>query len=174
MKIKSIILSALMMLGVTSYAQDGYIGEIRLFAGNFPPKGWAFCDGTMLAINTNAALFSILGTTYGGNGVSTFALPDLRGRVAVHAGYSTGPGLSLTTLGEVGGKETVTVANSLPILSTTGTSIDATTTGRDGAPWVTQSVTLQSTDKPQYLDNMQPYLGLNYIICIYGIFPARN
>lgn len=174
MKIKSIILSALMMLGVASYAQDAYIGEIRLFAGNFPPKNWAFCDGTILAITSNQALFAILGTTYGGNGVNTFGLPDLRGRVPIHAGYSTGPGLSSTVLGEMGGRETATVSIPLPTLTTTGTSLDVNTTGRDGAPWVTQSVTLQSNVTPQQISIMQPYLGLNYIICLYGIFPPRN
>ena len=88
---------------------EPFIGEIELFAGNFAPRGFALCDGQLLSIAQNTALFSILGTTYGGNGQTTFALPDLRGRVPVHAGGSSGPGLSLRTLGEMGGAETRTV-----------------------------------------------------------------
>lgn len=86
-------------------AQEGYIGEIRLFAGNFAPRGWAFCNGQLLAISSNSALFSILGTTYGGDGRTTFALPDLRGRTPIHWGNSTGPGLSSYRLGEKVGTE---------------------------------------------------------------------
>src|SRR3982074_103263 len=86
---------------------DGYIGEIRMFAGNFAPRNWATCDGQLLAIAQNTALFSILGTTYGGNGQTTFALPDLRGRGPTHAGQ--GPGLTNHVLGETGGAENVTL-----------------------------------------------------------------
>jgi microcystin-dependent protein len=86
-------------------AQDPMLGEIRMFAGNFAPRGWAFCDGQLLAISSNTALFSILGTTYGGDGRTTFALPDLRGRIAMHAG--NGPGLSPIRLGEMNGNEVV-------------------------------------------------------------------
>src|SRR5215213_7415071 len=84
-----------------------YIGEIRMFGGNFPPSGWAFCDGQLLPISENDALFNLIGTTYGGDGESTFALPDLRGRTPVHTG--TGPGLSPYTMGEGGGVESVTL-----------------------------------------------------------------
>lgn len=86
---------------------DPFIGEIRMFAGTFAPRGWAFCQGQQLAIANNSALFSLLGTTYGGNGTTTFALPDLRSRVPV--GTGTGPGLSAITLGEVAGTENVNV-----------------------------------------------------------------
>jgi len=86
---------------------DPTIGEISMFAGNFAPKNWAFCDGQLMPISQNTALFSILGTTYGGNGQTTFALPDLRGRVAVHSGSGAGPGLSIRSLGEMGGSETI-------------------------------------------------------------------
>jgi microcystin-dependent protein len=175
MKIKKLFIVALLFLSLSSFAQvDAYIGEVRLFAGNFPPRGWAFCDGTILSVQSNAALFSILGTTYGGNGINTFGLPDLRGRVAVHAGYSTGPTLEHIDLGEKGGKETNIVIGTLPRLSITGASFDTKTTGRDGAPWAVQTVTLDATDQPQVLDNRPPYLGLNYIICVEGIFPMRN
>mgnify|MGYP003341705670 FL=1 len=175
MKIKKLFIVALLFLSLSSFAQvEAYLGEIRLFAGNFPPQGWAFCDGTILSINSNAALFSILGTTYGGNGVSTFGLPDLRGRVAVHAGYSAGVGLQQIDLGEKGGVETNKVTGTLPYLSVTGVSFDTKTTGRDGAPWAVQTVALEATAQPQVLDNLPPYLGLNYIICIEGIYPSRN
>ena len=88
----------------TIYAQDPYIGEIRLVAFNFAPQGWALCNGQILPISQNQALFVLLGTTYGGNGVTTFALPDLRGRAPIHAGQ--GPGLSNYSLGQIGGTET--------------------------------------------------------------------
>lgn len=102
------LLLALFFINVTpSMAQDGFIGEIRMFAGNFAPRGWAFCNGQLLPISQNAALFSILGTTYGGDGRTTFALPDLRGRAPIHAG--NGPGLTDRRLGSKGGQETVTL-----------------------------------------------------------------
>src|SRR6476620_8139642 len=94
---------------------EGYIAESRLFAGNFAPRGWAFCQGQLLSISQNTALFSILGTTYGGNGQTTFGLPDLRGRVPIHSGGSQGPGLSPYDLGEMGGTETNTLTiNQMP------------------------------------------------------------
>ena len=119
---KKLLLFGLLSFGIfaSSFAQDAYIGEIRMFAGNFAPNGWAFCNGQILAISQNTALFSLLGTTYGGNGVSTFALPDLRSRVPIHFGQ--GPNLSYVSLGEMGGAETVTVVPFLPVLKTTGTS----------------------------------------------------
>lgn len=88
------------MQAPAAYAQDQYLGEIRMFAGNFAPRGWALCDGQLLPISSNTALFSLIGTIYGGDGRTTFALPDLRGRVPVHAG--TGAGLSTRILGEIG------------------------------------------------------------------------
>jgi microcystin-dependent protein len=173
---KKFILTVLFAVGLmtANFAQDQIIGEIRLFAGNFAPRGWAFCNGQTIAINQNQALFAILGTTYGGNGINTFALPDLRSRVPVHTGYSQGPGLSLVTLGEMGGTETTTLHPTTVSVKTTNVSLDTKTTGRDGAPMVVQSVTSESPTAPQIISNRPPYLGLNYIICIEGIFPSRN
>src|SRR5690349_11535310 len=92
---------------------DPFLGEIKLFCGNYAPIGWAFCDGSLLPISENDALYALIGTTYGGDGINTFALPDLRGRVAIHQGQ--GPGLSPYVMGETGGAETVTLTtNNLP------------------------------------------------------------
>jgi microcystin-dependent protein len=172
---------------------EGTIGEIRMFAGTFPPRNWLFCNGQTLAIAQNTAFFSILGTTYGGNGQTTFAVPNLQGRVPV--GTGTGPGLSNVQLGQVAGTETnsLTVAN-LPAHShTMNASADATSAGapagnslganaRGGitpfAPGATNQVPMGSTTgsvgSSSPVNNMQPYLGMNYIICQFGIFPSRN
>jgi microcystin-dependent protein len=96
-----LVLCTLFVFENTSFSQDGMIGEVRLFAGNFAPRGWAICDGSLMSISENTALFSILGTMYGGDGRTTFALPDLRGRVPV--GVGTGPGLENIKLGEKNG-----------------------------------------------------------------------
>lgn len=173
---KRLILTILIAVGLTtaSFAQEQFIGEIRLFAGNYAPRGWAFCNGQVLSVSNNTALYSILGTTYGGNGQTTFALPDLRGRVPVHAGYSQAPGLSLVTLGEVGGTESNTVLPPTVSAKTDNVSLDTKTTGRDGAPMVVTSVVLTNSSAPQQITNRPPYLGLNYIICIEGYYPSRN
>ena len=102
-----LILVATVWSTPSAEAQEPMIGEIRMFAGNFAPKGWALCDGQLLAISQNTALFSILGTTFGGDGRTVFALPDLRGRVPMHAG--SGPGLTPRRIGNKGGAETTTV-----------------------------------------------------------------
>lgn len=172
MKTKLILLFFLITSFV--YAQDAYIAEIRLFAGNFPPKGWAFCDGQVLSISQNTALFSLIGTTYGGDGRSTFALPDLRGRVPVHTGNGQGKNLSYVVLGEMGGVEKNVVTQVPTSLKLEGVSLDTKVTGRDGAPSVLSNVTVQSNGQQQTIENRQPYLGLNYIICMYGIFPPRD
>lgn len=178
---------------------EGYIGEIRLFAPGFAPRNWAFCNGQILAISQNSALFSILGTTYGGNGVNTFALPDLRGRSAVGAG--TGPGLSNYVLGELTGNFTKTLqANQLPPHDHTITgSISMPTTNlpadnetpagnffaNDGSTKFSaqhDAVTMKPVNVNLIanagaavpINNMMPYLAVNYIICITGIFPSRN
>ncbi|MDQ5929530.1 MAG: hypothetical protein QG594_1309 [Bacteroidota bacterium] len=179
---------------------DGTIGEIRMFAGNFAPKNWAYCQGQLLPISQNAALFSILGTTYGGDGRTTFALPDFRSRVAV--GTGTGPGLSSYVLGQKAGSETNTllqtnlpphthslnVSNANATIETpeTGSTIAVTGTGSPRAftpelsfNSATPNVALNplsvgATGSNIPVNNIQPYLGINYIICLYGIFPSRN
>lgn len=172
-----------------------FIGEIRLFAFNFPPRGWATCSGQILSIAQNTALFSLLGTTYGGNGQTTFALPDLRGRVPIHFGQ--GPGLSLRTQGELGGTPTVTLlSNNLPphnhpAFATTA----AATTGTPGTgvlPGAVSDQTMYVTDSTGGRDfSMSPQVGgiaggsqphenhmptavLSYCIALEGIFPPRN
>ncbi|MDQ3278661.1 MAG: tail fiber protein [Bacteroidota bacterium] len=177
---------------------EGYIAQIILFAGNFAPRGWAFCQGQLLSIAQNTALFALLGTTYGGNGQTTFALPDLRGRVPVGPGQ--GPGLSIINLGQVGGTETTTLlTTNMPAhnhtvsvtpraVSDAGDTSDPTnaypansgaldreykasgTFVNMGAATATSGIAGGS--QPFSIRN--PYLGMNYIICMEGIFPSRN
>ena len=168
---------------------EGYLAEIRMFAGNFAPRGWAFCQGQLLSIAQNTALFSLLGTTYGGNGQTTFALPDLRGRVPVGTGQ--GPGLPTMTLGEVGGEPTHTlIQQEMPAHGhqVAATSDDATKKNPIGSvPAATGGSAYANAGNGNMLanmispaggsqphNNMQPYLGMNYIICMFGIFPSRN
>lgn len=165
-----------------------FIGEIRLFGFDFPPKFWALCQGQLLAIQQNQALFSILGTTYGGNGVQTFALPDLRGRSPIH--WGTGPGLPSVTLGEVAGTETQSLLTSqIPAHN----HLAVATTGSPDAPnpsgnyWAggnqIYAAAADSAMSPGALanaggsqphDNMQPSLAMNFSIALQGIFPSRN
>jgi microcystin-dependent protein len=168
-----------------------YLAEIRLFAGNFEPRNWMFCDGRTLPINQNQALFSLLGTTYGGDGRTTFKLPDLRGRVPVGAG--TGPGLTRRVLGEMAGQETVQLtAQQMPSHyhpMTVGTAASsaaptdlayanagaANAYGQAAtslAAMAQDTVTEAGAD--QRHENVQPCIGLNYIICVYGIYPSRD
>jgi microcystin-dependent protein len=157
-----------------------------LFAGNFPPKGWAFCDGQLLPISQNQALFALLGTTYGGNGQTTFALPDLRGRVPVHQGQ--GPGLSPYTIGQVAGVETVTLtAQQMP----SHTHSQPATNGQESTNRPNNALPAEggvysnesdgsafhptsSTGGDQPHTNIQPYLTVSYVIALLGIFPSRN
>jgi microcystin-dependent protein len=173
------------------------IGEIRMFGGNFAPRSWALCEGQLLAISQNQALFSILGTTYGGDGRTTFALPDLRGRVAISPG--TGPGLPTYSLGQRGGTPTNTLnvtqlpshnhvaAVNIPISGDDGTTDEAggllsTTDGAKvygGAASGNYNggntpVTVGNTGGNQPVNNMQPYLAVHYIIALQGIFPSRS
>ncbi|WP_425638154.1 phage tail protein [Algoriphagus yeomjeoni] len=179
---------------------DEMIGVIKLFAGNFPPRGWAYCDGTLLPISSNDALFSILGTTYGGDGRTTFALPDLRGRTPI--GTGTGPGLSTINLGAKGGIEstTLTTAN-MPSHSHVfnGSSNPGTTNNPTGSFVAQSTVVLERGGSPvpslgfldssnaqlaastispvggsQQVSLRNPYQATNYIICLYGIYPSRN
>jgi microcystin-dependent protein len=163
-----------------------YVGEIRMFAGNFPPNGWMFCDGQLLPISENETLFQLIGTTYGGDGESTFALPDLRGRLPLHQGAGT-------TLGEAAGVEEVTLtvqqipAHSHPLLASgdLGNQVNtsgALTSNSNGAlPYLEDVTTLNMNPAAigpvggsQPHTNFQPYLCINYIISLFGIFPSPN
>lgn len=172
---------------------EAFIGEIRIFAGNFAPLGWAFCDGQLLPISQNTALFSLLGTTYGGNGTSTFALPDLRGAAPMASGQ--GPGLSSHELGESGGTTSVELLeqqlppHSHDVRAYQGRGQNAPTPSAGQAPAASQggeaygppvqaptamaSSELTSTGGGQPHDNMMPSLGLTFIIALEGDFPAR-
>jgi microcystin-dependent protein len=176
-----------------------FLAEIRIFTGNFAPKGWALCDGQILPISQNTALFSLLGTTYGGNGTSNFALPNLQGSVPIQAGQ--GPGLSLYDLGETGGTQTVTLltselpAHNHPLVATTSAGTQTTATGSQlakglgGSKQQSHVSNIYSTNSattslaPAMLavagggqphNNLMPLLGLNFIIALQGIFPARS
>lgn len=169
---------------------EPFIGEVILFAGNFEPRGWMYCDGQLLPIAQFSALYSILGTAYGGDGQTTFALPDLRGRVPL--GPRHGPGLSPHLLGASGGQETVTLtANQMPshhhtqfAALTLATSPDPTgnmlAVETDPAyapsgPAAAMGVqAIGSAGGSQSHQNLQPYLALNYIIAIEGIYPSRS
>ncbi len=205
---------------------EPFLGEIKMFGGNFAPRGWAFCNGQLLAISTNTALFSILGTTYGGDGRTTFGLPDLRGRVPVHAGMGQpGPGLSPVSLGQVGGTPSTTILTSnlpphthtavlapaggtplTPVIAVANTPADqsnpdgnilaqsqvpsrsdpttvntyaaagTTTTGALSGASITGTgqITVGLTGSGLPIETQSPYLGLNYIIAVQGIFPSRN
>jgi microcystin-dependent protein len=165
---------------------EPFLGMIIIFGGNFAPKGWAMCNGQIMAINQNTALFSLLGTTYGGNGQTTFALPDLRGRVPLHIGQ--GPGLSSYVEGQIGGAENVTLTSgempshthSQPAtggVETTNRPSNAIP-ARGGIYGTTPDGSLlaatTSAGGNQPHENRQPYLAINYIIALQGIFPARN
>lgn len=210
---------------------EPFIGQIVMFAGNFAPRGWAFCQGQIMSIAQNTALFSILGTTYGGNGQTTFALPDLRGRVP--AGTGQGPGLPDVTMGEMAGSPSVTLTinnlpahnhlatfmgtgagealsasvnipvantgatdaspvanvlaqsqqpgrtpipvNSYAAASSANGTLAGATAAISGSPWFTGgNVAVGVTGSNIPVDNMPPYLGINYIIAVQGIFPSRN
>ena len=171
---------------------DPFIGEIRLFAGNFPPRGWAFCEGQLLSITQNTALFSIIGTIYGGDGKSTFALPDLRGRATMHQGQ--GVGLTSKVIGEFGGTSAVTLTESemtshkhranCQNLSSQESPIGGVwgdTGGKKAVSVYSDTIntqmspqTVQQAGGSQPHNNMQPYLGLNFIIALEGVFPPRS
>ncbi len=179
---------------------EGTIGEIRMFAGNFAPRTWAFCSAQLLPIAQNTALFSILGTTYGGNGQTTFGLPDFRGRTAVGTGQ--GPGLANVQLGEMSGTPTVTLTtNNMPAHNhpLTGAVTPQAINDADGltdspgnarlgagtvftnaaSPLVNMlpaasTLAVGITGGSQPFSILPPYLGMNYIICMFGIFPSRD
>jgi len=164
---------------------DPFLGEIMLVPYNFAPRGYAFCQGQILPISQNTALFSLLGTTYGGNGQTTFALPDLRGRVPVSSGQ--GPGLANIDVGQVGGEpsHTLTVGELAPHTHPVGATNSAGTSTRPagkadatGGAYSDTSDATKKSDPPVGgglpHNNMPPYLGLNYCIALQGIFPSRN
>lgn len=172
---------------------DPFVAEIRIVGFNFAPRGWAWCDGQLLPLSQNTALFSLLGTTYGGNGKSNFALPDLQGRAPMHPGQ--GPGLSLHDLGETGGAETVTLlesempTHSHPAAAATNTANSQVPTGRllaasrnaasgiynTSAPNQAMSGSaLQTVGSDQPHNNMMPYLTMYFVIALQGVFPPRT
>ena len=171
---------------------DPFVAEIRIFPFNFAPRGWAFCDGQIMPISQNTALFSLLGTTYGGNGQSTFALPNMQGNAPMHPGQ--GPGLSLHDLGEQSGSDTVTLlqaempAHNHPLKANTSTatkslpSNNSFARGASMTPYVAppgtpvpmagHAITPAGGDQPH--NNLQPYLTLNFCIALQGVFPPRT
>ena len=169
---------------------EPFVGEIRMFAGNFAPRGWAFCDGQLVAVSQNDALFSLLGTIYGGDGRTTFGLPDLRGRIPIHAG--SGPGLSPRRLGAKAGseKETLTV-NQVPShnhawgandgtpqnTSPIGAMLSKPTANiyETAAPDVNMATAMvQNTGGSRDHANLMPFLCVNFIISLFGIYPSRQ
>lgn len=167
---------------------EPYLGEIRMFGGNFAPEGWAFCNGQLLSISQNDALYNLLGTTYGGDGVNTFALPDLQGRLPVHTGQSSASG-STYVLGQKAGTESVTLmTNQLPAHShlAHGSSLTGTANSPENAFWAASDKNLYSdgasdvtlnaaaigaTGGSQPHDNMMPYLAVSFIISLSGVYP---
>jgi len=174
---------------------EPFVAEIRIFAFNFPPRGWALCNGQLLPISQNTALFSLLGTTYGGNGISTFGLPDLEGSAPLMPGQ--GPGLSLYDLGQTGGETAVTLLESeMPVHTHTvrANSGAGTQSSPSNADWASAKILRQginlytqsapnTTMNPQAFatagastphNNMPPYLVLNFCIALQGVFPPRS
>nr|WP_314845271.1 tail fiber protein [uncultured Microbacterium sp.] len=168
---------------------EPYIGEIRMFAGNFAPAGWAFCDGSLLSIAEFETLFVLIGTTYGGDGQQTFAVPDLRGRSPIHAGQSRDG--ENYVLGQSAGLEKVTLTTQqLPAHAHGATTASAAgATGPSNARWAAQQAAAFSDATPgaqlaadavspaggdQPHENMPPFLALTYIISLFGIFPSQN
>jgi microcystin-dependent protein len=171
---------------------DPFVAEIRIFPFNFAPKGWAFCDGQILPLSQNTALFSLLGTTYGGDGKSNFALPNMQGNAPMHPGQ--GPGLSLHDLGETGGSETVSLLESeipshnhtlrgltdladQPVPSPNRSLARANAANFyfpnfTAAPMSDQALAPAGGDQPH--NNMQPYLTLNFCIALQGVYPPRT
>lgn len=163
-----------------------YVGEIRMFGGNFAPVGWAFCQGQLLSIAEYQTLFQLIGTTYGGDGQSTFALPNLASRIPVHTGENY-------VLGQTGGEETVTLttqqipAHAHPLSASTGTGAQSSPAGNVLANSATVALysgeapnvslapqSVQSAGGSQPHDNMQPFVAINFIISLFGIFPSPN
>ena len=170
---------------------EPFVGEIRMFAGNFAPRGWAFCDGQLLAVSQNDALFSLLGTIYGGDGRTTFGLPDMRGRIPIHAGH--GPGLSERRLGAKGGAEQVTLTvNQMPShghparadtaigteanpsgnVTATSTAVDIYFDGTANSNMSSEAITHVGGSRSH--TNLMPYLCVHFIIALFGNYPSRH
>jgi microcystin-dependent protein len=167
-----------------------FIGEIRMFGGNFAPAGWAFCSGQLMPISENDALFALIGTTYGGDGQETFGLPDLQGRLPMHMG--TGAGLTTRVIGESGGVETVTLTvNQIPVHSHAPLAVSGN--GNQATPqngvWAGVTTSIYTTNPPtiafnatlggntggsQPHENLMPFLAVSFIISLFGIFPSQN
>jgi microcystin-dependent protein len=167
-----------------------FVGEIRMFGGNFAPAGWAFCDGALMSISENETLFQLIGTTYGGDGQSTFAVPDLRGRLPMHMG--NGAGLSARTIGESGGVESVTLTTQ-QIPNHTHAPLADSNNGNQTTPqngvWAAAAASRYSSSAPnlamnntlvgqaggsQPHENLMPYLAVSFIISLFGVFPTPN
>ena len=176
---------------------EPFVGEVRIFAGNFNPSGWQFCNGQLLSIAENVALFSILGTTYGGNGTTTFALPNLQGCFPMHPGTGSGNAAGLSTvLGQTGGTTSVTIglsnmpphghtlfaSTSPATLGSPGPTANLSTPLRSAAPLYTTATpaaalgitAVGTTGSGLPLGRAQPYLALSFIISLFGVFPSRN
>jgi microcystin-dependent protein len=169
---------------------DPYLGEIRMFGGNFAPVGWQMCDGHLLSIAEYDALFNLLGTTYGGDGQNTFAVPDLRGRTGVHQGQL--PGGGSYTLGQQGGAASVTLlatqlpSHTHPAIASTSAATSASPSGGIVAAWADSpysdaapsaqlaSEAVGAAGGSQPHDNMPPYLVVSHIIAVYGIYPSQS
>jgi microcystin-dependent protein len=187
-------LLALFVAGVQAQVNP-YIGEIRMFAGDYAPAGWALCDGQLLPVNENQTLYAILGTAYGGDGRTTFALPDLRGRAPIHQGQ--GPGLTNRRVGREGGVETVTLSVAeLPAHSHTASVAADSTVGTTDKPndkvparnasstpaygdstntkLAASAVSISAAGSGQAHENMPPFTVVNFIIALTGTFPSRN
>ncbi|MBD8890936.1 phage tail protein [Roseibium litorale] len=170
---------------------EPFVGEIRMFAGNFAPRGWAFCDGQLLAVSQNDALFSLLGTVYGGDGRTTFGLPDMRGRIPIHQG--TGPGLSPRRLGSKSGSETVTLTvNQLPSHShdfsastalaeedSPADRVLARVSGynlynKDTQTTSLNTASIENIGGSRSHTNMMPSICVSFIMALVGIYPSRH
>lgn len=172
---------------------EPFVGEIRMFAGNFAPRGWAFCDGQLLAVSQNDALFSLLGTIYGGDGRTTFGLPDMRGRLPIHSGH--GPGLSERRLGAKGGAENVTLtvnqlsSHTHPMQASTNPANSPNVEGAVLAETLTATPYIGDAPSPSAAlnsnsisrvggsrshTNLMPYLCVHFIIALVGIYPSRH
>ena len=170
---------------------EPFIAEIKIFAGSFAPRGWAFCNGQLLPIAQNTALFSLIGTTYGGDGRTTTALPNLQGRVPMHPGR--GPGLTSRRLGETGGVETVTLTEAqmanhghamaadpnpaeqiTPANNALARSVGGSVYGPDSNLVPLNATAMPNAGGGQAHNNVQPYLAINFIIALVGLYPSRS